>query len=444
MKNKIVFLGAGSTIFAKNILGDCMLLEALEDFEYALYDIDTTRLEESYQILSNINNNHKGKAKIINYTNSKEALRDAKFVVNAIQVGGYKPGTVRDFEIPRKYGLKQTIADTIGIGGIMRALRTLEVLIEYTDIMEEVCPDALLLNYTNPMSILTGYIQKHTNINAVGLCHSVQVCVPHLFKWLGLDQKYDVENLNWEIAGINHMAWLLAIKDEDGTDLYPQVYAEIEKIFSDLSSYDEDYPDLVRMEMARKFGYYITESSEHSAEYYSYFIKDKYPELIDKYKIPIDEYLTRCVNQIEGWNELRDKMLNDGDLTHNPTSEYGAYIMNAIHTNTPYVFWGNVINDGMITNLPYDANVEVKCVADIQGIKKTYVGKLPDQLASLNLKHIAVHQMVEKAFATKEKKYVYRAALLDPHTSSELSIDQIYAMVDELLAAHSDCLSEYK
>lgn len=443
MKNKIVFLGAGSTIFAKNILGDSIMLEGLEEFEYALFDIDSNRLEESYQILSTINKNHKDSATIVKYTDPTEALRDAKFVVNAIQVGGYDPATIRDFEIPKKYGLQQTIADTCGIGGIMRALRTLEVMDEYAKIMEEVCPRALFLNYTNPMSILTGYMQKHTNIDTIGLCHSVQVCVPNLFKWLKLDELYDIDTLKWDIAGINHMAWLLSIEDKDGNDLYPVIKAKIDEIFEDLNSYDADYPDLVRMEMTRLFGCYITESSEHSSEYYNYFIKEKYPELIDKYRIPIDEYLTRCVNQIAGWNELRDSLISDSSLGHTPTSEYGAYIMNAIHTNTPFVFWGNVINDGMITNLPNTANVEVKCVADIQGVKKTYVGDIPDELASLNLKHIAVHQMVEKAFLTKERKYVYRAAMFDPHTSSELSVEKIYDMVDELLEVHSDFLSEY-
>lgn len=443
MKNKIVFIGAGSTVFAKNILGDCLMLESLERFEYALYDIDQERLEESFKIITTINKNHKNIATIKKYDDPKEALDGAKFVVNAIQVGGYEPSTVIDFEIPKKYGLRQTIGDTAGIGGIMRALRTLEVLDNYLKIMEDVCPNALLINYSNPMSILTGYIQRNSKIQTVGLCHSVQGCVPNLIKWLKLENEYDINKLQWDIAGINHMAWLLKLEDENNQDIYPVIKERIDDIFNNIDKYDVDYPDLVRMEIVRKFGYYVTESSEHSAEYYNYFINSLHPELIDKYKIPLDEYPRRCVEQIKDWEQLKEDLTNNTKLVHFPSSEYGAYIFDAVCTNKPYVFWGNVINDGMITNLPQNANVEIKCVADKQGIKKTYYGKLPEHLASLNNKHIAVHEQIEKAFLTKERRYVYMAAMLDPHTSSELTLDQIEQMVDELLAAHKDYISEY-
>ena len=295
---KITFMGAGSTIFARNVLGDCMCVESLRDAEMALYDIDGQRLQESEAMLQAINTNiNAGRAKIKCYLgveNRKEALRGAQFVVNAIQVGGYEPCTVTDFEIPKKYGLRQTIADTLGIGGIFRALRTIPVLEEFARDMEEVCPDAWFLNYTNPMAMLTGFMQRYTGIKTVGLCHSVQCCCDNIMGSVGMT--YD-DKVQWKIAGINHMAWLLEIS-RDGVDLYPEIKKR------DLA---QDLPgwDAVRHEIMRTFGYYVTESSEHNAEYMPYWIKSKYPELIERYHIPLDEYPRRCVNQIEEWKKTK-------------------------------------------------------------------------------------------------------------------------------------------
>ena len=217
---KITFMGAGSTVFARNVLGDCILSPELDDFEIALYDIDGERLEESYQIISSINHHYGKKVKIgkfLGVDERRKALKGADYVINAIQVGGYEPCTVTDFEIPKKYGLRQTIADTLGIGGIFRALRTIPVMEGFARDMEAVCPNALFLNYTNPMAMLSGYMQRYTGIQTVGLCHSVQVCVPHLLAELGMDEYKD--NNRWEIAGINHMAWLLKVTDLEGRDL---------------------------------------------------------------------------------------------------------------------------------------------------------------------------------------------------------------------------------
>ena len=310
---KITFMGAGSTVFARNVLGDCMCTPALCESEIALYDIDEKRLEDSRIILSAINHNvNQDRATIRTYLgveNRKDALRDATFVVNAIQVGGYEPCTVTDFEIPKKYGLRQTIADTMGIGGIMRALRTIPVLEEFARDMEEVCPDTLFLNYSNPMAMLTGYMQRYTKIRTVGLCHSVQVCSENLLKDLGMEDK--LEGRKELIAGINHMGWLLKIEDKNGQDLYPEIRRKAAE-----KNAGEKHHDMVRYEYIRHLEYYCTESSEHNAEYNPFFIKSKYPEMIETFNIPLDEYPRRCIEQINGSEKEREDIGKVGKITH--------------------------------------------------------------------------------------------------------------------------------
>lgn len=433
---KITFIGAGSTVFAKNVLGDAMLTPSLHHAQIALFDIDATRLNESEMMLKTINKNcNDNRATIQSYTDRKEALRGADFVINAIQVGGYEPSTVIDFEIPKKYGLQQTIGDTLGIGGIFRALRTIPVMLAFAKEMEEVCPNAWLLNYTNPMAMLTMAMLKATKIKTVGLCHSVQVCVPDLFKGLGITEDYDLADFQWKIAGINHMAWLLEINYK-GEDFYPTIREKALTI-------PNPHRDSVRYELMRNFGYYITESSEHNAEYHPYFIKSKYPELIEEFGIPIDEYLRRCVDQIAGWEKQRDEIVHNGDLTHTRTQEYASYIMEAMVTGKPTVIGGNVMNTGLITNLPTDSCVEVPCLVDKNGIQPTYVGDLPTQLAALNRTNINVQQLTVEAALTLDHNKIYQAALMDPHTNAELSIEDIRNMVDDLIEAHGDYLPEY-
>ena len=432
---KITFMGAGSTVFAKNVLGDSMLTPALEDATIALYDIDGQRLEESRQMLENLNRNLGGKAKIQAYLgveNRKDALRGASYVVNAIQVGLYEPCTVTDFEVPKKYGLRQTIADTLGIGGIFRALRTIPVMLDFARDMEEVCPDAWFLNYTNPMAMLTGAMLKATGVKTVGLCHSVQVCAKTLLEGLGLP--YD-ESVQWKIAGINHQAWLLEIR-RDGQDLYPKI--------KELAAQRSDkHNDMVRYEIMKRFGYYVTESSEHNAEYMPYFIKSKYPELIERFNIPLDEYPRRCVNQIAKWASMRDEVLLKHDLTHERTQEYASRIMEAMETNRPFKFGGNVLNTGLIPNLPEGVCVEVPCIADKSGVTPTYVGPLPVQCAAMNRTNINVQELTIQAALTGKKDYIYQAAMMDPHTAAELSIDDIVALCDDLIQAHGDWLPKY-
>ncbi|MEE1137742.1 MAG: alpha-glucosidase/alpha-galactosidase [Acutalibacteraceae bacterium] len=437
---KITFMGAGSTVFARNVLGDCMCTPALRDSIIALYDIDEERLEDSYIILSAMNKNvNEGRAKIEKYCgveNRKDALRDATFVVNAIQVGLYDPCTIIDFEVPKKYGLRQTIADTLGIGGIMRGLRTIPVLKDFADDMEEVCPDAWFLNYTNPMAILTGYMQRYTKIKTIGLCHSVQSCTKDLLNHLGMEDK--LEGRKELIAGINHMGWLLEVEDKDGNDLYPEIRRRAAE-----KNATEKHGDMVRFEYIKNFGYYCTESSEHNAEYNCFYIKSKYPELIERYNIPLDEYPRRCVNQIAGWKAEKERILDNGQITHERSGEYASYIMESIVTGNPYKIGGNVLNTGLIDNLPADACVEVPCLIDGKGIHPCHVGKLPVQLAAMNMTNINAQLLTIQAAVTKKREDIYMAAMLEPHTAAELSIDDIKAMVDELIEAHGEYMKDY-
>ena len=472
---KITFMGAGSTVFAKNVLGDSMMTPALEESEIALYDIDPVRLEESAAMLEAINRNNGSKARIGKYLGTdarKKALAGANYVVNAIQVGGYDPCTITDFEIPRKYGLRQTIADTLGVGGVFRALRTIPVMLDFARDMEEVCSDAWLLNYTNPMAMLTGAMLRMTGIRTVGLCHSVQVCVPTLLNELGIGYDDRVRSL---IAGINHQAWLLECT-LDGQDLYPEIKRRA-KLYNegrlDIGTFEERkkmltngeplpgqweermreeydlyrktgrHSDMVRLELMLRFGYYITESSEHNAEYTPWFIKKDHPELIDRFNIPLDEYPRRCIHQIEEWKKRGSELTQNPTLTHERSREYASYIMEAMETNRPVRIGGNVLNNGLITNLPSEACVEVPCLVDRGGVQPTVVGALPEQCAALNRTNINVQLLTIEAARTLKKDYIYQAVMLDPHTAAELTIDEIVSMCDELIDAHGSWLPAY-
>ncbi len=437
---KITFMGAGSTVFAKNVLGDVMCTPALRECEIALYDIDAQRLEDSWIMINAINRNvNESRAKITKYLgveNRKDALRGANFVVNAIQVGLYDPCTIIDFEVPKKYGLRQTIADSNGIGGIFRALRTIPVLKDFANDMEEVCPNAWFLNYTNPMAQLAGYMQRYTGVKTVGLCHSVQGCSRGILKDLEIPY---TEPIRERIAGINHMGWLLEIEDADGTDLYPEIRRKAIEI---LESGKTDHHDLVRYEYIRRFGHYCTESSEHNAEYNNFFIKDKHPELITRYNIPLDEYPRRCINQIARWNDDRQKYLHD-EVSHTRSHEYASSIMEAMVTDIPYKIGGNIINNGLIPNLPKEACVEVACLVNKYGIQGCQQPALPLQLAAMNMTMINVQLLTIEAAVTLKKDAIYQAAMLDPHVSSELTIDETVNLVDDLIAAHEGWLPKY-
>ena len=430
---KICFLGAGSTVFAKNVLGDCLHVHCLRDAEINLVDIDADRLHVSEVMMRNINRTLGAGATIRSFMGSdaRKALAGADYVVNAIQVGGYEPSTVIDFEAPKKYGLRQTIGDTLGIGGIFRALRTIPVMLDYCRTIEDVAPDAWLLNYTNPMAMLTGAILKATGVRAVGLCHSVQGCAGHLCWELGLP----TDNLKWKIAGINHQGWLLEIS-RNGEDLYPEI-----KCRAQLEEYV--HKDSVRFEIMKRFGYYVTESSEHTSEYVPWFIKSRAPELIDRYHIPLDEYPRRCVDQIKGWNGMREYLLSDQPLEHERTGEYASYIFESMETGVPYTLGGNVLNKDLITNLPRNACVEVMCVVDRNGVTPTYVGDLPPQCAALTRTNVSVQELAIEAALTRKREHIYHAAMLDPHTAAELTMDEIVGLCDDLIEAHGNYLPPY-
>ena len=437
---RITFMGAGSTIFAKSVLGDCILTPEIKDLEISLHDIDPVRLEDSKMTLENLAENAGRKIRTDASLDRKKALKGAKYVVNAIQVGGYDPCTITDFEIPKKYGLRQTIADTLGIGGIFRALRTIPVLEEFAEDMKEACPEALFINYSNPMAMLTGYLQTYTDIQTVGLCHSVQVCIPQLFK--ALDMEALISEAKWDIAGINHQAWLLKVEDGKGNDLYPEIKRRAAEFLSGNAAYDADW-DRVRYELMLRFGYYITESSEHNAEYNPWFIKEKYPELIEQYKIPLDEYPRRCVKQIEDWKKMRGELVNNEMLEHEKSREFASFIINAMENDVPYRIHGNVMNNGLIPNLPPNACVEVPCLVDRAGIHPCYVGNLPEQCAAINRTNVNVQLLTIRAAKTRRKEDLYMAAMMDPHTAAELSMDEIRRMCDEMLEAHQGWMPEY-
>lgn len=442
---KITFVGAGSTVFVKNIIGDSLLTEPLRDATVALYDINPQRLLESKAMLDTLNGNvNASRATIETYLGTdarKAALRGADFVVNAIQVGGYEPSTVIDFEVPKKYGLRQTIADTLGIGGIFRALRTIPVMLDVARDMEQVAPDAWLLNYTNPMAMVTGAVLRETDVRTVGLCHSVQACVPRLLEKLAMQQ--DPAATKWRIAGINHQAWLLELCAA-GADLYPAVKQRAAEMNRAARNGSAKHTDMVRFEMMRHFGYYVTESSEHSAEYFPYWIKSTHPELIEEFNIPLDEYPRRCIRQIERWRTQSATMVGNPDLGHERSVEYGSRIMEAIVTDIPYRIHGNVLNDGLIGNLPARACVEVPALVDRNGVQGCVVGYLPEPCAALNRTNINVQLLAVEAALERRRDRIYQAAMLDPHTASELSLDQIVSMCDDLIEAHGDLLPPYR
>lgn len=427
---KIVFIGSGSIIFVKNLIGDCLLTPCLSGAEYALLDIDAEKLALSERMLQRLNESvNSGRAHIRAYTSQKEALRGADFVISAIQVGGYRR-VVPDFEIPAKYGLKQTYADTLGIGGIFRGLRTVPVMQDIVRDMMEVCPDAWLLNYVNPMAIITGAMLKSTGVKMVGLCHSVQVCASDLLSGLGMP----TDHLRYKIAGINHQAWLLEL-EQNGVDIYPEIR---KRAFAR----KDIHPDMVRYEIFRRFGYYVTESTQHTAEYTPYFIKRAYPGLAEQYGVKTEMYQDWGNSQQEYWSHAR-KMENE-PLTHTRTKEFASYILEAMTTGTPFEIAANLLNHGYIENLPQGCCVEVPCVVDAAGITPRRMGRLPEQCAALNRTNINVQELTIEAALTHKREHIYHAAMLDPHTAAELSIPDIIALCDEMIESNAGWIGEYR
>ena len=444
MNPKITLIGAGSTVFAKNLLGDILSYPELEQSEIVLFDINPERLKTSEVVAYKVAQALGVKANISTSTDPEQALEGANYAISMIQVGGYKPSTVIDFEIPKKYGLRQTIADTLGIGGIMRGLRTIPVLLEYSRIMERVCPDVLHLNYVNPMAINCIALSKASPIKLVGLCHSV----PHTAKEIATDLGLPPEEVKYLVAGINHMAFYLKLEQhhQDGRieDLYPKVRA-----FAEGGQYShrvsDDMPwgltDAVRYEVFKHFGYSVTESSEHFSEYVPWFIKQNRPDLLEQFNIPLDEYIRRCERQIERWDDLRRQLENpEEQLQVKRSVEYGSLIIHSHVTGQPRVIYGNVPNNGLIDNLPSGCCVEVPCLVDKNGIQPTKIGTIPMHLAAMMRTNVNVQELTAEAVITGNLEHIYHAAMLDPHTAAELDLRQIRSLVTELLHAHRDHL----
>ena len=458
---KITFIGAGSTVFAKNLLGDILSFPELQDATISLFDIDPLRLRTSEIVARNIANTLDANPTIEASLDRRAALTGADYAISMFQVAGYKPGTVVDFEIPKKYGLRQTIADTLGIGGIMRGLRTIPVFLDICRDMEELCPDVTFLQYVNPMAMNCWAINRASSIKTVGLCHSVQGTAEQLAHDIGVP----IEEINYTCAGINHMAFYLKF-ERNGENLYPRIRQVL----------DEDrVPDWnrVRYEIFKRVGYFVTESSEHFSEYTPWFIKRDRPDLIETFNVPLDEYIRRCEVQITGWDFMRQKLENpDADLLEQFTAamekagvppehmpwvihefehlnevhrshEYGSGIIHSIETGQPRVVYGNVANRGLIDNLPQGCCVEVPCLVDRNGVQPTKIGALPPHLAAMMRTNANVQELVVEAALTGKREHIYHAAMLDPHTAAELDLDQIWHLVDDLIEAHGDWLPKY-
>src|SRR5215510_5864423 len=435
---KITFIGAGSTVFAKNLLGDIFSFPELGESTISLFDIDKQRLKTSEIVARNVAKAAEAHATIEATTDRRRALEGADYAICMIQVGGYKPSTVIDFEIPKKYGLRQTIADTLGIGGIMRGLRTIPVFLDICKDMEELCPDVFFLQYVNPMAMNTWAINRASKIKTVGLCHSVQGTAEVLAEDIGVPYN----EINYICAGINHMAFYLKF-ERNGEDLYPKIRQAAEA-----KSYARGYRELanhVRYEVFRRMGYFVTESSEHFSEYVPWFIKPNRSDLIEQYEIPLDEYIRRCEDQIAEW-ESEKAALERGELdeAYERSPEYGSLIIHSMETGIPRVVYGNVANNGLIDNLPQGCCVEVPCLVDKSGLQPTKIGMMPPHLAALQHTNINVQSLVVEAALTAKREHIYHAAMLDPHTAAELSLDEIWSLVDDLLEAHSDMLPKYQ
>ncbi len=443
---KIAFIGAGSTVFMKNIVGDVLQWEALKGAHFSLMDINEKRLLESEMVFKKLVSSLDVPATYSVHTNQKEALRAANFVVVAFQIGGFEPCTVTDFEIPKKFGLRQTIADTIGIGGIMRGLRTVPHLWKICEDMLELCPNAIMLQYVNPMAINTWAItKKYPEIKQVGLCHSVQ----HTVNELASDLKIPVSKIHYLSAGINHVAYFLKFEEllDDGSykDLYPDLKKGYEEgVFPRPESMTHTRcPNKVRYEMMKRVGYFATESSEHFAEYVPWFIKKDREDIIKNFGIPLDEYPKRCVEQIEEWQNQLKEFASDEKIEIPNSVEYASQIINSVCTGTPSTIYGNISNKRFIPDLPDGCAVEVPCLIDEQGIHPNRVTDIPPQLIAIMRSNINVQELTVQALVAQDRQYVYHAAMMDPHTGTELDLEQIWQMVDELIDAHGDWLPEF-
>ncbi|MEM9059647.1 MAG: alpha-glucosidase/alpha-galactosidase [Pseudomonadota bacterium] len=445
MSVRIAFIGAGSTIFLKNIVGDALLTPALSDAVFALMDIDPARLAESETVVRKMIASTGARAQAETHADQRRALQGADFVIVAFQIGGYRPCTVTDFEIPARYGLRQTIGDTLGVAGIMRGLRTVPVLWRLCEDMTAVCPDALLLQYVNPMAINTWAIaERYPQTRQVGLCHSVQNTVMELAHDLEIDER----DVRFQVAGINHMAFFLRLEQQlpDGRlqDLYPRLREGYRaRRIPKPNQMQQRCPNLVRYEMMLRLGYFPTESSEHFAEYVPWFIRRGREDLIDRFAIPLDEYPKRCEEQIADWAAQAAALKSADTIPVERSHEFAADIMNAVVTDTPHAIYGNLPNLGQIPQLPHGAAVETPCLVDANGIQPTTMTDIPPQLIALMRSNVNVQELTVRALVEERRDHIYHAAMMDPHTAAELDLDQIHDLVDDLISAHRDWLPDW-
>lgn len=457
---KISLIGAGSVVFSKQLMVDILGFPALKNCEFCLEDIDPERLGLIEKVARMFVKQRNSKATITTTNNIDQAVKDADFVINLVQVGGFK-STLLDFEIPEKYGLKQTIADTMSVGGIFRALRTMPVMDEICKAIIKYDSKAFLLNYTNPMAMLSQYVlKKYKSVKYVGLCHSVQTTSKQLALYLNVPY----EELDVKVAGINHQAWFLKLETQ-GINLYPKLFELKTKIDNDSnyipehlyncpasdSWFRENFKenavetfegDKIRFEMLKRLGYFVTESSEHNAEYCPFYLKD--PELIKKYKIPVNEYIRRCKINIKEFESTKQSILNNEELHVNMSEEYAGSIINSIVSGVNSQINGNVLNTNLITNLPNNCCVEVPCLINKNGIQPIYIGKIPEQLACYNRTNINVQNLVVEAVLENKKELIYQAIMLDPLCSSMLNFSQMDKMTNELFLAHKELIPYFK
>ena len=422
---RIAFIGAGSVVFTKNLLGDILDFPALHEVQIALHDIDPDRLETAESMARYVAAARGASPTITTHLDRRAAIDGADFVLNMVQIGGHE-ATLRDFEIPARYGLRQSIADTLGVGGIFRMLRTAPHMLALGNEMAELCPRAWLLNYTNPMAMLCQLVYQGTPTKqVVGLCHSVQATVRDLSELVGVPQ----EEVTFLSAGINHQAFLLRF-EYDGESLYPRLDERI--------AADPELQRRVRVALYRRFGYFQTESSEHAAEYVPWLMR--HDDQLERYRVPVNEYITRCEDNLIEFERVKEALAAGESMSLERSSEYAATIVNSMVTGEPSVVYGNVPNTGLIPELPPGTCVEVPCVVEQNGLRPTQVLDYPQQLAALNRTYVNVVELTVRAVLEERPDYVRIAALLDPNTSATLTLDEVDALCDELTLAHGDLI----
>jgi alpha-galactosidase len=428
MNPRITLIGAGSVEFTRILLADLSAFPELAEATIVLHDINPERLTTAEQIATAANATAGAHFNIEAHLDRRAALEGADFVINEIQVGGFD-ATLRDFEIPKRYGLRQTIADTLGVGGVFRALRTIPVVLDIADDMDQLCPEATLLNYTNPMAMLCWAVwASGRDTRVVGLCHSVQNTHEQLAEIIGVPEP----EIDYLTAGINHQAWVLRFARGD-ENLYPLLDEAIARDPDGLAR-------RVRVELYRQFGHFPTESSEHSAEYLPWFMS--HDDQLERYRIPVDEYIRRSQDNLREYEEIK-RMLAAGEplpLLHE--GELAPRYVHAMVTGATRIEYGNVRNDGLITNLPDGCCVEVPCRIDAQGVHPIAVGALPPQCAALNRTMVNVADLTVSAVLEGRRDHVYQAVLLDPNAGATLTIAQVHDMVDELIEAHGDLMPD--